>query len=61
MVEPGTQVQAGDVIVKVDLEVLTANGKSTVTPVVITTPDKIKSINVNLGKNKSTAATLSLV
>tara|TARA_Y100000588_G_C13921851_1_gene781859 strand:+ start:72 stop:542 length:471 start_codon:yes stop_codon:yes gene_type:complete len=61
VVEPGTQVQAGDVIVKVDLEVLKANEKSTVTPVVITTPDKIKSIQINHGNNKSTAATLSLV
>lgn len=60
MVEPGTQVNAGDVIVKVDLEILKVNEKSVITPVVITTPDKVKSIDVKNGPTEKVAAILNL-
>lgn len=59
--EVGAQVNEGDEIVRVDLEVLKANEKSMVTPVVITTPDKVKSIDVKLGASGSDAAVLTLV
>jgi len=63
--EVGATVEAGDVVVKVDLDVLKSHGKSVITPIVITSPDKVKDIQVNLGDTASSrvkgAAVLSLV
>ncbi len=59
--EVGSQVRAGDEVVRVDLEVLKSNDKSIVTPVVITSPDKVKSIDVKFGTGGAEAAVLTLV
>lgn len=61
LVEPGTEVQAGQAIVEVDLAVLKAHEKSSVTPVVITTPDKVKSISVTEGSSEKAGAEVVLV
>lgn len=61
VLEPGAEVEAGDVIVKVDLNVLKDNEKSTITPVVITTPDKVKTMDVKLGSTGQVATTLNLI
>jgi len=60
VLEPGTKVQAGDTIIQVDLDVLRNHDKSTITPVVITTPDKVKSMDVNLGLGNKEAAIITL-
>ena len=59
--EVGAQVNAGDEIVRVDLDVLKSHDKSMVTPVVVTSPDKVKSIDVKFGAGDSEAAVLTLV
>jgi len=61
--EVGTSVNAGDEIVRVDLDVLKAHEKSAITPIVITTPDKIKTMDVKLGpvNGGSDAAVLTLI
>lgn len=61
ILEPGTNVNAGDTVIKVNLSVLEKHGKSPVTPVVITTADKIKGIHVNKGvTSENEAATIDL-
>jgi PTS system glucose-specific IIA component len=60
LVEPGTEVQEGQAIVEVDLAVLKAHEKSAVTPVVITTPDKVKSISVTEGSSEKAGADVVL-
>ncbi len=60
--EVGSKVNAGEVIIKVDLEVLKNHDKLVITPVVITTPDKIKAIDVKYGSDTNKeAAILTLV
>lgn len=46
LVEPGVTVSAGTPIIEVDLDFIQSKGKPSVTPVVITTPDKIKNVKV---------------
>lgn len=60
MAQVGDTVEAGDEVIRVDLEVLKANEKSSVTPVVITTPDKVKSIDVKIGSSNKEAALVHL-
>lgn len=47
LVEEGTKVKAGEPIIKVDREFIEEKGYSLVTPVLITNPDRLKSINYN--------------
>lgn len=53
LVEEGEEVQAGQPVLRIQPEVITAAGYSLVTPVVITTMDAVKSIELT----KNTAVT----
>tara|TARA_Y100001933_G_scaffold258170_1_gene305738 strand:+ start:63 stop:638 length:576 start_codon:yes stop_codon:yes gene_type:complete len=57
----GDEVKEGDEVIRVDLEILKAHERSSVTPVVITTPDKVKSIDVKLGSSGNDAALVHLI
>ncbi len=61
LVEPGVQVTAGQAIIEVDLDVLKSHDKSIITPVVITTPDKVKAIDVQMGDTDKAGAKVTLV
>lgn len=45
-VAPGAAVEAGDLLLEVDLEVLRAAGKSAVTPVIITNMEKVGGLTI---------------
>ncbi len=45
----GDEVKAGDKLIEVDLAVLEAKGKSSVTPIIFTTGDQIKSFTPEYG------------
>ncbi|WP_430882618.1 PTS sugar transporter subunit IIA [Fusibacter sp. JL216-2] len=60
MAQVGDEVEEGDTIIQVDLDILKAHDKSSITPVVITTPDKVKSIDVKLGRSNMEAALIHL-
>ncbi|WDV46831.1 PTS glucose transporter subunit IIA [Clostridiaceae bacterium M8S5] len=45
LIEEGTSIKTGTPIMKVDLELLKKNEKDTVTPVVITNMDRVKSLD----------------
>lgn len=46
MVSQGDHVQAGDVLLRADLELIRSRGYPTTIPVVITTPEKLKSLHI---------------
>ena len=46
LVEQGTKVKAGTPIIKIDRELIKNKGLSLITPVLITNPDIVKSIDV---------------
>ena len=55
-VKAGDRVEIGDKLLEVDLDFIRENGKSTISPIIITNMDMVKSIsiktgNVNKGKN----------
>ncbi len=49
VVDEGQQVKAGELLLKVDLDHIKSQGKETVTPVVITNMDIVKSLEVISG------------
>lgn len=49
MVQKGDHVNAGDVLARVDLDLLRARGLATVTPVIITSPDLLSKKEIFLG------------
>lgn len=54
-VEVGAKVKVGDEIIRVDLDILKSKGKSCITPVVITSPNKVKSMELSYGNNDAAA------
>ncbi|WP_099190707.1 PTS sugar transporter subunit IIA [Tepidibacter mesophilus] len=48
ILEAGTSVKKGDVIIEVDLEYIKSRGKDTITPIIVTNMDKVESIDKNL-------------
>lgn len=48
--EPGVRVKAGQPILRIDRELIKAEGYSLITPVVITSVDKVKKFEVKSGK-----------
>lgn len=51
----GSEVKAGDAIVKIDRDFLQSKGCSLITPVIITNPTIIKDITYNIGKEVTAA------
>ena len=49
LVEQGTKVKAGTPIIKIDRDFIKGKGLSLVTPVLITNPDSVKSIEAKTG------------
>ncbi len=49
LVEEGQDVDTGTPLIRMNLDVITAEGKSTITPVIITTMDKIASMDITTG------------
>lgn len=45
LIEEGTKVKAGDPIIKIDREFIKGKGYSLITPVLITNPDRLRTIN----------------
>lgn len=60
LVEVDTRVKAGTPIIEVDLAFVGQHAKSLITPVVITNPDKVKSMTLYKGKNVKVAAEIEL-
>lgn len=54
-------VNEGDTIIQVDLALVASKGKSIVTPVVITSKDKVRKISVHIGSGDEYAAVAELV
>ncbi len=46
LLNPGTQVKAGDEIIEIDLNLIRQQGHKTITPIVITNMEKVKDISV---------------
>ena len=53
LVNEGERVKAGDSIIKVDLDYITKNAKSIITPIIITDSSEYKNIEKRLGVVKS--------
>lgn len=49
LVEQGTKVKAGTPIIKIDRNFIKSKGLSLITPVLITNPDTIKSLDTKIG------------
>lgn len=54
-------VNEGDTVIEVDLALVASKGKSTVTPVVITSKDKVKKMKVHIGSDDEYAAVAELI
>lgn len=50
LVEEGQDVEAGTPLIKMDLDIIVAEGKKTITPVIITTMDKITKMDITTGE-----------
>lgn len=56
-VSQGDRVFAGDKLLEIDLDYISKNAKSTITPILITNMDKVKELSISKGnvkKNKDT-------
>ncbi|MEQ8155023.1 MAG: PTS glucose transporter subunit IIA [Clostridiaceae bacterium] len=51
LVKQGSKVKAGTPIIKIDREFIKSKGISLITPVLITNPDTLKSLNPIIGEN----------
>lgn len=51
-VEKGDNVKSGDLLLEVNLDYISEQGKSTVTPIVLTNPKSYKSLEVSYGDSK---------
>lgn len=56
-IKAGDKVEAGDKLLKIDLDFIKKSGKSTISPIIITNMEKVKNIfkqsgNANKGKDK---------
>lgn len=49
LVEEGQDVEVGTPLIKMDLDIVAEEGKSTITPVIITTMDKIVKMDMTTG------------
>lgn len=52
-VKIGDQVKAGDLLVSFNKKIIEDKGKDTITPVIITNMDMVKSLNIDYGIKKS--------
>lgn len=50
LIEEGQEVEVGTPLINMDLSVVAAEGKNTITPVIITTMDKIQNIDITVGE-----------
>lgn len=53
LVEEGQNVEVGTPLINMDLDVVAGEGKNTITPVIITTMDKIENIDITTGLVKA--------
>jgi len=60
LAEQGTRVKAGTPIIKIDREFIKNKGLSLVTPVLITNPDTVKSLDVKTGMDVVAGETVVL-
>lgn len=60
LAEQGTRVKAGTPIIKIDRELIKSKGLSLVTPVLITNPDAVKSMDVKTGMDVVAGETVVL-
>lgn len=60
LTEQGTRVKAGTPIIKIDREFIKSKGLSLVTPVLITNPDTVKSLDVKTGMDVVAGETVVL-
>lgn len=60
LAEQGTRVKAGTPIIKIDREFIKNKGLSLVTPVLITNPDTVKSLDVKTGMDVLAGETVVL-
>lgn len=60
LAEQGTRVKAGTPIIKIDRELIKSKGLSLVTPVLITNPDTVKSLDVKTGMDVVAGETVVL-
>lgn len=49
LVEEGQDVEVGTPLIKMDLDTVVKEGKKTITPVIITTMDKVQNIDITTG------------
>lgn len=56
LVAPGDRVKAGEPIARADLDLIRAGGLPTITPVLVSNPEELKSFELSLGEVKGGAS-----